>query len=140
MRVAALARRAWAAPCSAVGLGLGAFVVLLGGSAERHAGVLEFACPASGPWRHRLERWMPFRAITLGHVIVGIRRDEMALLRCHEHVHVAQYERWGPFFFVAYLASSGWQCLRGRRAYWDNRFEVEARRLADLATRRRDDA
>ena len=140
MCVAALARRLWAAPCSAVGLALGVAIVLLGGSVERHAGVLEFACPPGGPWRRRLERWLPFRAITLGHVIVGTRRDELALLRAHEHVHVAQYERWGAAFFVAYLASSGWQCLRGRRAYWDNRFEVEARRLADLATPTADEA
>jgi hypothetical protein len=32
-------------------------------------------------------------------------------------------------FFAAYAGSSLWQLLRGRRAYWDNHFEVEARAL-----------
>jgi hypothetical protein len=130
VRIAALARRVWAAPCSAVGLSCGAALLLLGGSARCRAGVLEFAGPPSGAWRDRLERRLPFRAITLGHVIIGISHAELAVVRAHEQVHVAQYERWGAGFFVAYLASSAWQWLRGRRAYWDNRFEVEARRLA----------
>ena len=38
--------------------------------------------------------------------------------------------RLGLVFFLAYAASSLWQLLRGRRAYWDNHFEVEARARA----------
>jgi hypothetical protein len=41
---------------------------------------------------------------------------------------VRQYERWGLLFYPAYGLSSLWQLLRGRRPYWDNVFEVEARR------------
>ena len=65
-------------------------------------------------------------AMTLGHVILG--QDECCLRRTREHerVHVRQYERWGPLFLPAYFASSLWEWLRGRHAYLDNRFEVEA--------------
>lgn len=70
---------------------------------------------------------MRYRAITLGHVILGVTADDLAASRDHEHVHVAQYERWGVVFFVAYPLASLWQVLRGRDAYWDNPFEVEAR-------------
>jgi hypothetical protein len=47
-------------------------------------------------------------------------------LRAHEQVHVRQYERWGPFFVPAYLASSLWQGLCGRHLYRDNHFERPA--------------
>jgi hypothetical protein len=74
-----------------------------------------------------LARRMPYRAITFGHVILGVTAEDLACSRDHEHVHVAQYERWGILFFVAYPAASAWQWLAGRGAYWDNPFEVEAR-------------
>ena len=65
-------------------------------------------------------------AMTLGHVILG--RDEECLdySREHEHVHVRQYERWGPAFVPAYLAASAWVWLRGGDAYLDNPFERQA--------------
>lgn len=72
---------------------------------------------------------MPFAAITHGHVVLAVDAREMARCRAHERVHVAQYERWGPLFLLAYLGSSLWQWLQGRHAYWDNGFEVEARRV-----------
>jgi hypothetical protein len=70
-------------------------------------------------------------AMTLGHVILG--RDEICLDRSrdHEHVHVRQYERWGPAFLPAYLLVSGWMWLRGRHGYFDNPFEREAFAVAD---------
>ena len=46
--------------------------------------------------------------------------------RCHEHVHIRQYERWGALFVPAYLAASAWQGLRGGAPYRDNVFEREA--------------
>ena len=73
-------------------------------------------------------RW-PFAAITLGHVIVGTHAGELDRLRAHEQVHVRQCERWGPLFLPAYALAGVWQWLRGRDAYWDNPFEVEARRV-----------
>jgi len=49
-------------------------------------------------------------------------------LRRHEHAHARQALCWGPLFALAY----GLECLiawlRGRHWYWDNRFEVAARR------------
>lgn len=133
-RAIRVAKLAWAAPCSLVGLVLGAAVLLGRGSATRSAGVLEFT------WRESLARCgpraarLPYRAIAFGHVIVAITREELEVIGPHERVHVAQYERWGIFFFPAYAASSLWQLLRGRDAYWDNRFEVEARSLAAEST------
>lgn len=65
-------------------------------------------------------------AMTLGHVVIG--RDESALdcSRAHERVHVRQCERWGPFFFPAYLLASAWTWICGRHPYLDNPFEKEA--------------
>jgi hypothetical protein len=65
-------------------------------------------------------------AMTLGHVVWG--RDETCLeaSRAHEHVHVAQYERWGPLFIPLYLSASLVAWLRGRDPYFDNPFEHEA--------------
>ena len=118
----------WAAPNSLLGLLLGLVWWLAGASAQRVDGVLELALPDAGK-SARPSRWrLPFAAITLGHVVLAVDAREMARCRAHERVHVAQHERWGPLFLPAYLASSLWQWLQGRRAYWDNRFEVEARR------------
>lgn len=118
---------AWAAPCSIVGLLLGGWVVLLGGSAGRIEGTLEFAYRQSHAQCGRYSRKLPYRAITFGHVIVAVTEAELGRCRRHERVHVKQYERWGPFFFVAYAASSAWQLINRRRPYWDNYFEVQAR-------------
>jgi hypothetical protein len=117
----------WAAPNSLLGLLLGLLWWLAGASAQHVDGVLELTLP-DAPASERPARWrLPFAAITLGHVVLAVDAREMARCRVHERVHVAQCERWGPLFLPAYLASSLWQWLRGRRAYWDNSFEVEAR-------------
>jgi hypothetical protein len=117
---------AWAAPNTVIGLALGLLMCLFGASSRVVRGVLEF----SGGWIgsalcHPASRF-PFHAITFGHVILGT--DAMALdaARDHEHVHVRQYESWGPFFLPAYLASSAWQLACGRRGYRDNWFERQA--------------
>lgn len=65
-------------------------------------------------------------AMTLGHVILGIDEHCLARSRNHEHVHVRQYERWGPLFLPAYFAASAIAWYRGQDAYFDNRFEREA--------------
>lgn len=117
-----LCRYAWAAPCSAVGLGCALVVCALGGRLQVRQGVLEVA--AARPARRRA---LPFAAITLGHVVLA--RDEATLARCraHERVHVRQYECWGPVFFLAYPVASAVQLLRGRHPYRCNWFEVQAR-------------
>ncbi|HYD34404.1 MAG TPA: signal peptide prediction [Methylophilaceae bacterium] len=123
-----LAKLLWASPGSLVGLIVGVVLLLLGGKAKCMQGTLEVAFRKRHMHCGNLMRGLPFRAITFGHVILAITEEELDHLRAHERVHVRQYERWGIFFFPAYLASSLWQLLRGRRAYWDNYFEVQARR------------
>ncbi len=65
-------------------------------------------------------------ALTLGHTILGQTAASLDVARMHETVHVAQYERWGPFFLTAYFLSSTYMWLTGRRIYRDNPFEREA--------------
>lgn len=123
------ARLLWAAPNSLLGLLLGLVWWLAGAQAQRVDGVLELALPDRPPQTGAVRWQLPFAAITLGHVVLAVNAHEMHRWRAHERVHVAQYERWGPLFLPAYLASSLWHWAQGRRAYWDNRFEVEARRV-----------
>ncbi|MCA0176425.1 MAG: hypothetical protein LCH73_09090 [Proteobacteria bacterium] len=111
----------WAAPASLLGLALG---LLAGGRAHRVGRTLEVALPKG--WR----RWLPFAALTLGQVIVGASRAELAHWRAHERVHVRQFERWGVLLLLAYPLASLWAGLRGGRPYRDNAFEREARRVA----------
>jgi hypothetical protein len=68
-------------------------------------------------------------AMTLGHVVIGRDRESLESTRAHERVHVRQCEVWGPLFVPAYLAASLTAIARGRSAYSDNRFEVEAYEL-----------
>jgi hypothetical protein len=120
-------KTAWASPCSLVGLFFGMAILLLGGRVRYSYGVIEF-CLRKGMTDCRIvERKLPYRAITFGHIIIAITAEELECIRAHELVHVRQYERWGIFFFPAYLGSSLWQLIRGRRVYWDNYFEVQAR-------------
>ena len=121
-----VAGRLWAAPCTAVGLCLFAPALLFGASARRVDGCIEIALAR----REHVPAWvrrLPFNAITFGHLVAGVSAAELERLRRHERAHVEQYERWGLLFFVAYPAASLWQWARGRRAYLDNVFEVQAR-------------
>lgn len=68
-----------------------------------------------------------YRAITLGHVVLAVD-DLDVTTEAHELAHIRQYERWGPLFVPAYLAASVGARLRGRHAYRDNPFEIDARR------------
>jgi hypothetical protein len=131
MRALVLARLFWAAPCSLVGLLLALGPLAFGARATWNRGALEVA------WRSRLldcgrrARDLPFRGIVFGHVILAVTHEELVRIGAHERVHVAQYERWGVFFLLAYPLSSLYQRLRGRRPYWDNAFEVQAREQGD---------
>jgi hypothetical protein len=69
--------------------------------------------------------------MTLGHVILGQDRLTLDIVRDHEHVHVRQYEVWGPAFLPAYLGCSAWLWVARRDPYLDNPFEVAAYRIAD---------
>lgn len=117
----------WASPNTLLGLLLAALALLTRGRARAVDGVLEVS---GGIVAFALRR-LPVgsggaAAMTLGHVVVGLDSDRLALTRFHERVHVAQYERWGPFFLPAYGLSSLWCLCRGRRPYRDNVFEREA--------------
>lgn len=113
---------AWASPTTCVGLAAGALALLTGGRAQWRRGAIEFH---GGFWGWYFTR-TGFAAMTLGHAIVGRDADCLDSARDHEHVHVRQVERWGPFFLPAYLLASAWAWKRGKRAYRDNVFEVEA--------------
>jgi hypothetical protein len=115
-----MAAYAWASPNTLIGLVAGLAVLTCGGKVRIVRGVAEFA--AGIPPRVR------FDAITFGHVIIGVSEAKLAAARDHEHVHVRQYEAWGPFFLLAYVLSSAWQLVRGRSIYYDNYFERQARR------------
>ena len=114
-----IAAYAWASPNTLLGVVLGLAVLPCGGRVRIVRGVVEFA--AGIPLRTR------FDAICFGHTIIGVSEAKLDAARDHEHVHVRQYEAWGPFFLLAYAASSAWQLLRGRSMYYDNYFEREAR-------------
>jgi hypothetical protein len=119
-------RYLWAAPYTVLGLLLGAVGVLFGATARRHHGVVEIYGGRLGQALGRLPDLLHFSAMTLGHVILAVDRSALAQLRLHEHVHVRQYERWGPLFLPAYLLSSLLQLLRGRNPYRENHFERQA--------------
>ncbi len=119
--VARIAYIVWALPNTLLGASLGAIGLLMGGRVQVRRGVLEFS---GGGVRWGLARFAT--AITFGHTILGLDETALDLCRDHEHVHVRQYERWGPFFLPAYLLCSSWLWLRGRDAYRENPFEREA--------------
>jgi hypothetical protein len=97
----------------------------LGASVKRRYGVLEVAGNSRTPVLRSISR--RFEAITLGHVILGRNHGTLNRYRNHEHVHVRQYERWGLLFPVLYVLASFKALLTGKRFYWDNVFEIEAR-------------
>lgn len=124
----AVAKVVWAAPCTAVGVLPALLLCAAGASARRVDGVLEVGFDDARHPVARLLGLLPFTAITLGHVVLAVTHACHADVRAHERVHVAQYETWGPLFFLLYAGSSAWQLLRGRRPYVDNHFERQARR------------
>jgi hypothetical protein len=119
-------RYLWAAPTTLVGVALAALACALGATPRRVAGTVEVAGGAFEALLARLPARLRFDAITLGHVIVGVDHARLARVRAHEHVHVAQCERWGPLFLPAYLIASLVAWIGGRDPYRGNRFEQEA--------------
>jgi hypothetical protein len=73
---------------------------------------------------------IPVQAQTLGRYVFSRGPISDATL-AHECEHIRQWERFGPLFLPLYFGSSAAAMLRGRRPYWDNRFEVAARTRAD---------
>ena len=117
----------WAAPGTLLGLMLLVLARATGGEVRRRAGTLE----AHGGVAARVLQWIGFGriidAIALGHVVLARDAASLDACRLHEHVHVRQWERWGPLFLPAYFGSSLWALVRGRDPYLANVFEREAR-------------
>jgi hypothetical protein len=120
-------RYLWASPNTLLGLLVVLIARLTGGSATVVRGVVEVH---GGFATAFLRRGLPLigsgAAMTLGHVVLGQNLDCLESTREHEHVHVKQYERWGPFFLPAYGLASLYLWLRGRDPYHANPFEKEA--------------
>ncbi len=116
----------WASPNSVIGLIAGSAMLCLGGRVRTVRGCAEFSGGLIGSFITSPAVACPYRAMTLGHVILGTDERALDCAREHEQVHVRQCERWGLFFLPAYIASSLWQLLRGRRCYRDNYFERQA--------------
>ena len=86
-RLLTLLRYAWASPCSLVGVLLAAPILLMGGRAHLHTGVLEVALPGQ---KHPP---LDLGAITLGHVVLG--GSERTLCQLPKAVCYAT-GRWRP--------------------------------------------
>ncbi|QEL19020.1 hypothetical protein [Limnoglobus roseus] len=121
----------WASPNTLLGLLVLPMALATGGAVQVVRGVVEIH---GGFARWFLARGLPTAipifgpaaALTLGHVVLGQDRECLDKSRDHEHVHVRQYERWGPFFLPAYFFASFLAWRRGQDPYFDNRFEREA--------------
>lgn len=122
-----LIRYAWASPATALGVGCAVLALCSGGRIRFQRGALE---TYGGLVSWFLRRGVPLAggaaAMTLGHVILGRDRNCLDVSRDHEHVHVRQFERWGPLMIPLYLFASLLVKLRGGNAYLDNPFEREA--------------
>ncbi len=128
-RLPFILRLLWAAPMSLFGLSLGLSILLAGGRCHILNG-----CTSALLFRGPLADWMlahhpagRMRAMANGHIVIAAASGLATRTLAHELEHVRQAERWGPLFPFLYLSSSTWQCLHGRSAYRDNRFEVAAR-------------
>lgn len=124
----------WASPNSLFGLLWGCVARIAGGSIRVVEGVIEIEGRGVAWVFDTLNRRQRIAAITFGHVVLGRDSGSLDRTRRHERVHVAQYCRWGPLFIPAYLLSSAWLWLRGRDAYRDNPFEVEAFAVDDCSS------
>lgn len=116
----------WAGPATCIGLLFipvaslsGGTFQLVNGVVEVYGGVVSVLLAGNG-------RRRPWAAMTFGHVVLGRDLPCLENSRAHERIHVQQYERWGLFFFPAYLLASLIAWLRGRDPYLDNTFEREA--------------
>jgi len=125
-RAFAICRYFWPSPASFVGLVLCGLALPFGARMKVVDGALEVCGGSIHRFIALLPRPLRFAAITFGHVIIGVDHAVLDRVRLHEHVHIRQYERWGLFFFPAYLISSLVQLVNGRDPYLHNHFEREA--------------
>lgn len=114
----------WASPNTLLGVCFLFPAIVTGGGVRFERGVMEIHGGFARWFLCRIARGAS--AMTLGHVILGQDREALDWTRNHEHVHVGQYMRWGPFFLPAYALSSFLCWRRGLDPYRDNRFEKPA--------------
>jgi hypothetical protein len=84
-----------------------------------------------GPLADRLLEHHPFGAMcamAIGHIVIAQRQGLTARILTHELAHVRQAAHWGFVFPLVYIAASVWALLHGEDAYWNNHFEIAARR------------
>jgi len=122
----------WAAPVSAAALPALPLALATGGSVRVVDGVLEICGGALSALLSRGLPGFPISAIALGHVVLAADAGAHARCRSHERVHVRQYERWGLFFPLLYLASSAVALFSGGSVYRDNVFERAAFREEEI--------
>lgn len=119
----------WALPLTLLGMLLALPVVVVRGNAQLIRGPT-VALLVRGPFADWMLCRHPFGAMTamaLGHVVIAEKQGLSSRVLIHELAHVRQAARWGILFPFAYLASSAWAAIRGRDAYWHNKFEIAAR-------------
>lgn len=119
-------RYGWASPNTIFAMTIG---LLLLGRFRVVDGVIEITGGRISTMLRSLPQ--PAAAMTLGHAVLGLSDADLDRTRVHERVHVAQYERWGPFFIPAYLISSAWLYANSRDGYLENPFEMEAYAVDD---------
>lgn len=115
---------AWAAPNTLLGALFVVPALVTGGRVRFERGAMEIYGGFATWFLRKLAGGAG--AMTLGHVILGQDRPALEWTRNHEHVHVAQYMRWGPFFLPAYALSSFLCWRKGLDPYRQNRFEIPA--------------
>jgi hypothetical protein len=128
-RAGALLGILWALPLTLLGLLLALPVYVLRGHVQLIRGPT-VAILVRGPFADWMLGKHPFGAMSamaLGHIIIAENQGLSSRVLIHELAHVRQATRWGIFFPFAYLASSAWAAIRGRDAYWHNKFEIAAR-------------
>lgn len=116
----------WTLPNSLLGIGVGFLGILTGGDVQVRFGCIEFHGGAVTWALKRMPVGAGALAMTLGHTILGQNQRALEIAREHEHVHVRQFERWGPLFIPAYLTASAWLWINRRDCYRENPFEIEA--------------
>lgn len=122
----------WVLPNTVLGCLVGGIGLIFGGKARVRSGCIEFYGGLVAWLLRKCPLGSGAVAMTLGHSIIGQTAEGLDRSRRHEHVHVRQYERWGPLFIPAYLFCSTYLWLKGRNAYRENPFEVQAYSVADI--------
>lgn len=131
----------WAFPITVFGL-----ILALPAMLPRHGRIIHLrhattpALLVTGTFADRLLAMHPLGNIigmSIGHVVIVREAHLTYRLLEHELAHVRQAARWGLLFPFAYLMSSLHQACRGRRAYRDNLFEVQARAAESAASHAR---